>query len=54
MRRPLCLLGLVYVSAVFIAISFLAGRTPTYETLDKEHVIVAGYVEGKAYHCPRQ
>lgn len=54
MRRPLCLLGLVYVSAVFIAISFLAGRTPTYETLDKEHVIVAGYVEGKEYRMSQE
>lgn len=49
MRRPLCLLGLVYVAALFFAIWFVAEDAPVYLHLDKEHVTVAGYVEGKEY-----
>ncbi len=49
MRRPLCLLGLAYVAAIFFAIWFMAEDAPIYENLDKEHVTVAGYVEGKEY-----
>lgn len=49
MRRPLCLLGLVYAAAVFLAVSYKVSEAPTYEALDGRKVAVAGYVDRKEY-----
>ena len=43
-RRPLCLVGLAYVVVVIIAVSGMIRGTPTYETLDRQQIVVAGYV----------
>ena len=48
-RRPLCLIGLVYVAAVIFAVLSTARGAPTYETLDKERITVAGYVDQIEY-----
>lgn len=44
-RRPLCLVGLAYVTAVIAAVTFPGRGAPTYEALDRERIVVAGYVE---------
>ena len=44
-RRPLCLVGLAYVAAVIAAVTFPGRGAPTYEALDRERIVVAGYVE---------
>lgn len=49
MRRPLCLLGLVYTAAVFLAILCRRFDAPIYEALDRQKVVVAGYVDRKEY-----
>ena len=44
-RRPLCLVGLAYVAAVIAAVAFMGRSAPTYESLDRERIVVAGYVD---------
>ncbi|MCH5259612.1 MAG: DNA internalization-related competence protein ComEC/Rec2 [Lachnospiraceae bacterium] len=44
-RRPLCLIGLAYVAAVTALITFMGRGAPTYEPLDRERIVVAGYVD---------
>lgn len=49
MRRPLCLAALIYVALALIAIYCGAGRAPTYEGLDRQRVVMAGYVDHREY-----
>ncbi|MBD5488390.1 MAG: ComEC/Rec2 family competence protein [Lachnospiraceae bacterium] len=52
-RRPMCVVGAVYV-ALTVAMMFITNRgAPTYGDLDKERVTVAGYVTGKEYRMSR-
>ena len=44
-RRPLCLAGLIFVAAVVCAVMGTTRGAPVYETLDREQIAVAGYVE---------
>lgn len=46
-RRPLCLAGVVYVAAVIAGIVCLTRGAPTYDPLDKAHIAVAGFINGK-------
>ena len=48
-RRPLCLIGLAYVAAVILAVLSTARGTPVSETLDRERITVAGYVDRIEY-----
>ena len=48
-RRPLCLVGLAYVAAVIAAAIFMGRGAPTYESLDRERIVVAGYVDRIEY-----
>lgn len=47
MRRPLCLIGLVYVAAVIIGMTVTVRDAPVYRHLDGQRVAVAGYVDWK-------
>lgn len=49
MRRPLCLIGLVYVAAVIIGMTVTVRGAPVYEQYDRQQVTVAGYVDWKEY-----
>lgn len=49
MRRPLCLIGLVYVAAVIIGMTVTVRGAPVYEHLNRQQVTVAGYVDWKEY-----
>lgn len=49
MRRPLCLIGLVYVAALIIAMTVTARGAPVYENLDRQQVTIAGFVEWKEH-----
>ena len=49
MRRPLCLIGMVYVVAIIIGITVTVPEAPVYEYLDRQQVTVAGYVDWKEY-----
>lgn len=53
MRRPLCLFGLVYAAAVWIVIFCRPGKTVVCDYVDREQVVVAGYVEWKEYRLSR-
>ena len=53
-RRPLCLVGLGFVAAVVTAVLSVARGAPTYEALDRERVVVAGYVEQIEYRMSRE
>ena len=48
-RRPLCLVGLAYVAAVVFAVLSTTRGAPAYETLDRERITVAGYVDRIEY-----
>lgn len=52
-RRPLCLVGLSFAAAVVTAVLSVARGAPTYEALDRERVVVAGYVERIEYKASR-
>ena len=45
LRRPLCAAGLAYVAVVAAILACTARGAPTYETYDREQVVVAGFVE---------
>lgn len=47
MRRPLCLLGLAFVAALFLASLLNPRNRKTFDELDKERVAILGIVEGK-------
>lgn len=49
MRRPLCLIGLVYVAAVIIGMTVTVRGAPAYDHLNRQQVTVAGYVDWKEY-----
>lgn len=49
MRRPLCLIGLVYVAAIIIAMTVTVRGAPVYDHLDGREVAIAGYVDWKEY-----
>ncbi len=49
MRRPLCLIGLVYVAAIIIAMTVTVRGAPVYDHLDGRRVTIAGYVDWKEY-----
>lgn len=49
MRRPLCLLGLVYVAAVWLVIFGRTGGAAVCDSPDGEQVVAAGYVDWKEY-----
>ncbi len=49
MRRPLCLLGLVYVAAVWLVLYGLTNKTAVCDALDREQIVAAGYVDWKEY-----
>lgn len=53
MRRPLCLLGLVYVAAVWLLLYSRAGGATVNDSLDREQVVAAGYVDWKEYRLSR-
>ena len=53
-RRPLCLVGLGFAAAVVIAVFSAARGAPTYGVLDRERVVVAGYVEQIEYRTSRE
>ena len=44
-RRPLCAAGLIYAAAVSAAVLLTARGAPVMESLDREHVTAAGFVE---------
>ena len=48
-RRPLCMAGAVYVAALIAAMLCKVRGAPVFETLDRERVTVAGFVDGKEY-----
>ena len=52
-RRPLCLVGLVYVAAVVLAVLSTTRGAPVCEDLDRERITVAGYVERIEYRTSR-
>lgn len=52
MRRPLCLIGLVYVAAIWILVYFRPGGSAA-DSLSGEQVVVAGYVDRKEYRLSR-
>lgn len=47
MRRPLCLLGLAFVAALFMASLLNPRKRKTFDEVDKERVAILGVVEGK-------
>ncbi len=47
LRRPLCLAGVIYVAAVIAVMLCLMRGAPTYESLDTEHIAVAGFIDRK-------
>ena len=49
MRRPLCLIGMVYVVAIIIGMTVTVSEAPVYEYPDRQQVTVAGYVDWKEY-----
>lgn len=53
MRRPLCVIGVVYVAAVWIMIFCRAGSGTVCDSLDREQIIAAGYVDWKEYRLSR-
>ena len=53
MRRPLCLIGLVYVAAIWIVIFCGKDSAAVCDSLDREQITVAGYVEWKEYRLSR-
>lgn len=53
MRRPLCLLGLVYVAAVWLIIYGWTDKAAVCDALDKEQIVAAGYVDWKEYRLSR-
>ncbi len=53
MRRPLCLIGLVYVAAVWIIIFCRPDRTAVCDLIDREQVAAAGYVDWKEYRLSK-
>ena len=48
-RRPLCLVGAAYVAAVILVVLNTARGAPPCETLDRERITVAGYVDRIEY-----
>lgn len=48
-RRPLCLIGLIYIAAVMIGMAVTVRGAPVYDHLDRQQVTVAGYVDWKEY-----
>ena len=53
-RRPLCFVGLGFAAAVVAVVLSVARGAPTYEALDRERVVVAGYVEQIEYRMSRE
>ncbi len=53
MRRPLCLIGLVYVAAVWLVIFCRTGSAAVCDSLDREQIVAAGFVEWKEYRLSR-
>ena len=53
MRRPLCVIGIVYVAAVWIMIFCRAGGGTVCDSLDREQIVAAGYVDWKEYRLSR-
>lgn len=53
MRRPLCLVGLVYVAAVWIVIFCRPDRTAVCDLIDREQIAAAGYVDWKEYRLSK-
>lgn len=53
MRRPLCLIGLVYVAAIWIVIFCRTEGVAACDSLDRERIAVAGYVDWKEYRLSR-
>lgn len=49
-RRPLCFIGLIYITAVMIGMTVTVRGAPVYDHLDRQQVTVAGYVDWKEYH----
>lgn len=47
MRRPLCLLGLAFVAALFLASLLNPRSRKTCDEFDKERIVILGVVEGK-------
>lgn len=47
MRRPLCLLGLAFAAALFLAGLLNPRDKKTFDEFDKERVVILGVVEGK-------
>lgn len=54
MRRPLCLIGLVYVAAVWLVIFCRPGSTAVCALLDREQIVAAGFVDWKEYRLSRE
>ena len=52
-RRPLCSVGLAFVFTVIIAVLCLTRGAPAYESLDRERITVAGYVDRIEYRTTR-
>ncbi|MDE6994242.1 MAG: ComEC/Rec2 family competence protein [Lachnospiraceae bacterium] len=53
MRRPLCLFGLVYVAAVWIVMLCRPDKATVCDSIDREQIVAAGYVEWKEYRSSR-
>ena len=53
MRRPLCLIGLVYVAAVWIVLFGRSNGEAVCGIPDREQTVVAGYVDWKEYRLSR-
>lgn len=53
MRRPLCLIGLVYVAAIWIILFCRRDGTEICGIPDREQTAVAGYVDWKEYRLSR-
>ena len=49
MRRPLCLIGMVFVAALLAGILVIPHRAQTCDALDGERIIVAGRVGWKEH-----
>lgn len=50
MRRPLCALALLFVTAVFLILHFVPPDFPSFEALDGQQVTVRGIVSAKEFH----